>query len=83
MVTSWRPEDILVEDVDMSEDVDDGPSVKDEVVSRDEAGDDVQVGGVEDVSRQARVDERLWLESELLSWLGGAIGSGGMGGKAG
>ena len=90
MVTSVLIEGRLPEDVDMS--LEDVPGAEDEVVWLpeddevvwlEEDDDPDQVGGVEDVSRQASVEERLMLELVSLSVTLDALAGGGGGGSSG
>ena len=81
IVTSLRLELRLPDEVDIAEEEDwEDDSVEVDVSPEEE---DVHVGGVDDVSKQAKVDDRLGSVLELLCELGGAMGSGGCGGRLG
>lgn len=88
METSFLPEGRLPEEVVMSEDVElsvveEDVCLSEEEVVLSEEEDDVQVGGVEEVSRHAMTDERLWSELDVLmndGWSGLGVGVGGLGG---
>ena len=82
METSWW-DVVLSEDVDMAEE--EVSFLEEEEVDLPEEEDDVQVGGVDEVSRQANVDDRLrsseFVDEKLgMSGIGG--GRGGAGGGA-
>ena len=68
----------LSEEVDM--DVELEVSLVDEEEDLPEEEEDVHVGGVDDVSKQANVEDKLESVLESIGMTGGGIGIGGMGG---